>query len=235
MTKLAKTSMEERIAPSQYLIDELISYAEDARLSFEDAAAVVGEFAKQRAPELSVERQARHARSNLLAEVVKSRKEKFVARFLVRTRVRYISWTYYPEYHVFDAPANTWWCSIRYEEPDWGGKAIVGRFYLDDLFHDPDGGRFWMHEPYLNELPESLALFGELTKKEHEILHGTSFKKIDPRIVKAFKAARAGAPQYAVGYLEGPNWSRKPPYGSKGWQERVALVPMSYQRVRLKL
>jgi hypothetical protein len=227
--------MKRTIAPSKYLLDELIGYAEEAGVTFCEAATIVSEFAKQRAPELAVECQTRHARTKLRTQVTGSPKEKIVARFLVRTRVRYISWIYFPEYHVIDSPSNFWWCSIRYREPDWEKVAESNLFYLDDLFHDPDQGKFWMDEPYLKRLPASLALFKEFTKKDHELLEGTSLKKVDPRIVRRFKTSRASIPEFTTAYLKEDNAYRKPPYGSKGWQQRVALVPLTLQRVRLKI
>lgn len=221
--------------PSNYLLDEFIRYAEENNTTFSHAAGIIAEFAKQRAPEFAVETKTKDARQDIREKVEKSRKEEIVARFLVRTRVRYISWTYYPEFHLAAAPVDVWWCSIWYEKPDWQLGNQPGRFYLDDLFHDPDEGKFWMKEPYLSELPLSAALFDDLTKKEHETMQGTFFRKVDPRVIGAFKAARTGQQEFTIGYLDTKNVYRKPPYGAKGWQKRLKLVPPTLKRVRFKL
>jgi hypothetical protein len=220
--------------PHTYLVDSLINYANESGISYGEASSIIAEFARQRAPELASEREKLNIRYKLQAKVENSPKEYFIARFLVVTRVRYIAWTYYPEFHVCSEPCNYTSCSIEFTKPTWLPSSRPDEYYMDDLFHDEDAGKFWMHEPYLVGLPSSHALFKEITKTRYETLAGTNLRKIDPRIVAAFKAKRKGIPEFSPAYISMKNDRIRPPYGSKGWRQRVKLVPISFKKVRLK-
>lgn len=220
--------------PHTYLVDSFIDYANTSGISFGKASSIIAEFARQRAPELASEKEKRNIRYKLQAKVEQSIREYFIARFLVITRVRYVAWTYYPEFHVCSEPRNYTSCSIVNFEPSWQPSCLPDEYFIDDLFHDEDAGKFWMHEPYLAGLPSSQALFKEITKKRHETLAGTTLRKVDPRIVAAFKAKRKGVPEYSSSYIGSKNDRIRPPYGSKGWRQRVKLVPISYKLIRLK-
>jgi len=134
---------------------------------------------------------------------------------------------------VCSSPYHYWWCTIWYDEPSWKPAAQSDRFYLDDLFHDKDEGKFWMHEPYLEGQPESRILFEAITKPDYEKMEGTQLRKIDPRIIAAFKSKRTGISEFTSRLMETHQILRRPPYGSKGWQQRVKLVPFMCKRVRL--
>ncbi len=219
--------------PRPYLVDYLIEYARENGVTFARAAKLLAEFAKQRAPEKEIEEKTSAAQSAVRSQVLSSPSECFVARFLVRRRVHYVRRIYYPEFHVVHGPKDFWWSTIRYDKP-WRPKKRPKHFYLDDLFHDGDREQFWMAEPYLVGLPESQALYAELTKGDFEKFKGTDFRKIDPRLVEPFKRARAKSPEYARKRCETDEiWDRRP-YGSRGWKKRVALVPATYKRIRLR-
>jgi hypothetical protein len=220
-------------APDPFLLDRFLVYAQECGVTINEAATIVAEFAKQRAPELATEVQILDVHYKLRRKVESSPSEQIVARFLVKTRVRYIAWTYYPDYHVCSSPYHYWWCTIWYDEPNWKPTAQPDRFYLDDLFHDKDEGKFWMHEPYLENQSESRNLFEALTKPDFEKMEGTQLRKIDPRIMAAFKAKRTGIPEFTSRLMEIHQVLRRAPYGSKGWQQRIKLVPFTYKRVRL--
>lgn len=218
--------------PRRYLVDCLIEYAQENSLTFAAAAKLLVEFAKQRAPEKEIAEKTSTARSELQARVLASPAEFFVARFLVRRRVHYVRWTYYPEFHVVRGPKDFWWSTIYYDKP-WRPTKRPKHFYVDDLFHDAEHERFWMSEPYLVGLPASEALYAELTKPDFERLEESDFRKIDPMVVAAFKRARAKIPEYVRRVCETDEIWKRRPYGSQGWKKRVALVPQRFKRVRL--
>jgi hypothetical protein len=84
--------------PSIYLLDGLIEYAEEQDISVEKAATQLADLAKQRIPEREFERATQHVQGKLLREIKKSKKEYFLSRVLMRTRVHAIAWIYYPKY-----------------------------------------------------------------------------------------------------------------------------------------
>ncbi len=218
--------------PRTYAVDCLIEYAQENSLTFGKAAKLLAEFAKQRAPEKELAQKASTARSEFNSRVLASPAEFFVARFLARSRVHYVRWTYYPEFHVVRGPKDFWWSSINFEKP-WRPKKRPNHFYLDDLSYDATRERFWMLEPYLSGLPSSQALYAELTKSESEWLAEIDFRKIDPGIVASFKKARAKVPEYVRRRCETDEiWNRRP-YGNQGWKKRVALIPTRLKRVHL--
>ena len=220
--------------PNKYLIDSLIEYAQECGIGYGEASTIVSDFARQRAPELAGEKQIDSARFEMERTIESSQMEYLISRFLVVSRVRYIAWTYYPEYHVCSEARNFSWCSIKFIIPSWPPKRLPDEYYIDNLYHDKDASQFWMHEPYINELPESKALFGELTKDKYECLSGTKLRKVDPRIVSAFKKKRKGTPEYMSRSMPDDYAYREPFYGSNGWKQRVKLIPVSYRKMRLR-
>lgn len=219
--------------PSSFLVDYLIEYANENGVSLESAAKTVVEFAKQRAPEKEIEERASSARANLRERVFGSTKEFIVARFLVRRRVRYVRWTYYPEFHVVGEPRDFYWSTIHFPKP-WSPKERPAHYYLDDLFHDSGHQCFWMTEPYLAGLPASQALFEELSRADHKKMDGVGLRKIDPRVYSAFKDAREKTREFSKKRCEADEIWESRPYGNRGWKKRVALVPVSYKKVRFR-
>lgn len=219
--------------PGSYLLDSFLDYAQENKMTLKRAAKTLAEFAKQRAPEKKIEEQTTDARSKMRDQVAASPREYVVARVLVKRRVRYLRWCYYPQFHVVTGPRDYWWCTIRYSKP-WRPKRPEKHLYLDDLFHDAEHDSFWMPEPYLDGLPESAALYAALADPEAEKLEGTDYRKIDPQLIAAFRRARARAPEFRKRLCEKDEiWDRRP-YGSRGWKKRIALVPTTFRRIRLR-
>lgn len=212
-------------APDEYLLDELIRYAEESGKTLAEAALHVAECARQRAPEYRVERETSKARAKLREDILHSAREELVARVLVRSRVHYVSWTYFPEYHVVGEPTAWFWHTIHYREPE--AETFTGRgveHYIDDLFHDEERHRFWMPEPYLRGLPSSRALYRQLVAKRADKLAGTGYRKVSPQVMADFLRDRKAAPVFTVREGDWEKLRRRPPYGSKGWKERLAMV-----------
>lgn len=211
--------------PDEYLLDELIRYAEENGLTLDQAALHVAGCARQRAPEYRVEKEASVVRARVREEIQNSPREELVARVLVRSRVHYISWTYYPEYHVVGGASEVFWHTIRFPEPDpqsFSGRGV--HYYIDDLFYDEFRERFWMPEPYLRGLPSSQALYRQLVAKKAEGLAGTRFRKVSPKVMADFIRDRKDTPVFLIREGNSEKMRRRPPYGSKGWKERLSMV-----------
>lgn len=221
-------------SPSTYLLDSFIEYANENKIDFSRAASIVSEYAKQRSAELTVESGLRRAELKLSQDVWSSPVENFIARIIVKTRVRYVYWTYRPEYHVISGPFHYWWCSIQFKKPNWKTRREKDDYFIDNLYYDTDWNQFWMQEPYLSDVPISKELYSEITKEKYESLKGTSFRKVNPELVNEFKKARKKVQDYSFKWMDSDLALRKPFYGSKGWDKRLNLMPPVLKRVRLK-
>lgn len=219
--------------PRPHLIDSLVDFATENRISIEEAGKTLIEFAKQRAPEKEIEDSMSSARSKLRQRIFEGPKEYIVARFLLLSRVRYVRWTYYLDFHVVSAPQDFWGSTITYSKP-WRPAKRPAHLYLDDLFYDREHERFWMEEPYLADIPTSLALFTELTRPDFPKLEGTAFRKIAPTAFSAFRELRKTIPEYRRKPCDFDKMLDRRPYGSKGWKTRATLVPATYKKVRFR-
>lgn len=210
----------------KYLIDALIDYADANNLPVERAASILSELAKQRIPERNLEIDNLKSKSKLQTEISGSRKEYFIARVIMVTRVHSIAWTYYPEYHVIGSP----WPYSRFhagpwQEVSWKPQHREEDYYVDDLFLDPAEWQFWMPEPYLSGLPICQKLYSILSDKSADVLKGTNYKKIDPELVREFKELRDGKHSFEIKECEEGKLYRRSRYGSKGWRERISFLP----------
>jgi hypothetical protein len=216
--------------PSTYLLDGIIEFAEQKNISIEKAAGQLADLAKQRIPERNFEDATATVRAKLVRAIKESKKEYFLSRVIMRTRVHAIAWTYYPKYHVFSSPTKIAplkynWFSIHWGRPNWKPAIKKSFYFLDDLFFDLDEGKFWMHEPYLDEVKASKQLYNFLVQKELPTLKETAFKKIDPKVVADFKKERSMIPEYKIQGCESDKIYSSRPYGSKGWKKRVEVLP----------
>jgi hypothetical protein len=219
--------------PSKYLLDQLIKFIHANDLSFEEGAKILGSYAKQRVPGYELEKANTEARVKLLNKIGTSKEEYLIVRFLVRTRVRYIRWTYYPEFHVVSRPRDYWWHSIKFKSPSWRAEKKKGYYYLDDLFFSSYDGLFWMPEPYLSGLPTSRKLFEKLRKLKFGFSENL-YQRVDPVVIEKFKEARKGIAGYIKKDLSDGLSFRRPAYGSKGWQKRIKFLPKTSKLVRLE-
>jgi hypothetical protein len=221
--------------PSNYLLDELISFAEEQKTSIEKAAGLLANLAKQRLPERKFEQATVTARAKFLREIKASKKEYFISRVIMVSRIHAIAWTYYPKYHLVSlptkfTPGKYTWFSIRWERLNWKPVTKKNHYFLDDLFFDPDEGRFWMHEPYLAEIKISKQVYAFLADKNAPCLTETNFKKIDPKMVEAFKNARSNIPEFKVQFCTSDKIHKSQPYGSRGWKKRIEVIPRFERR-----
>jgi hypothetical protein len=225
--------------PDTYLIDRFIDFAEDEKVSLREAAERLVAYARQRQPEREVEiakARSTHSLSRELSDRIwKSECIRIVARIVIRTRVRYFYWPYYPEFEVVAWPQEYWWCSIRYDEPNWPVGPFKDRIYLDDLFHDPYERKFWMREPYVEELPLCHTVFQHLADPQRDKLGNTLYSKVDPDLMRKFCAARAGSIDFESRECDSDRIYGSPPLGSAGWRDRASLLPQrTYNHNRFK-
>ena len=222
----------EDVAPENFYLDYLIDYAAETNLTLEAASALMANYAKQRVPEYQVERKVSELRRKVRSEIDDSPSEELIVRVLVRTRIHSISWQYFPKYHVVGSPFQTHWYSVRYREPVWKTFTNEGMHYIDDLFYDSKWEQFWMPEPYLSEMPESLALYNHLTQEKLPVIEGTSYRKVDPRIVEGLLKTRRNTPIFKRRRVGGQVVLRtRKPYGSDGWEDRIKVIS-PYRRIR---
>ena len=210
--------------PSSHLIDALIDYADMRTISLRKAASSVVRYAEQRLPEYRIEQQATKARSKVRDEVFDSKREYFIVRVLMKTRIREVVWTYFPDFHVIDSPREAGWYSIRYRMPVWEAVNDPEYHYIDDLFYDSAHEQFWMPEPYLTRQAASFTLYNHLISKGLPTLAGTSYRKINPEIVENFFRRRRNNLVYKFRSISWNRTFRKQPYGSLGWQDRIKVV-----------
>ena len=215
--------------PSKHLIREFLDYSSDIGDDIDEAARLLADYSRQMKPDLDTELATGRARHKVFREtahkIENSPRISIVARIIVRTRVRYIRWLYYPDFHAVSWPWAYWWCSIAHDAPDWNVGPFEKRVYLDDLFHDGYYGRFWMPEPYLSNLSLSGRVFSELTKEDRESIASTLYYKIDPMLMNEFLEERSDSVDYIQRECDEANLFDRPPYGSKGSRKRLKILP----------
>ena len=216
--------------PDEYLLDQFIGYSDEQKLSLDEAAQLLASYAKQRVPEYRIQQRVARARNRVSDEISQSPRESLIIRVLVRSRIHSITWPYYPQFHVVGTPIETHWYSIDYPMPVWKGASRKNYHYLDDLYYDEAWERFWMPEPYLEGLPTSAALFRFLAEKRGSILQGTSYRKVEPKLVTDCLKLRRNTPIYKIHPAEnGIRMYGRKPYGSKDWKDRVSVVSKYYR------
>ena len=212
--------------PRAFLLDELIDYSETEGITLEQAAQRAAEYARQRIPEREIEQEVRAAHGKVESEIVASGGISIVARFFAKSRIHVVRWRYYTQFHVFTSIHRTGrWFTARYSSPTWTGDKKQAEVYLDNLYHDPEEGQFWMHEPYLTDAKASQDLFQLLATKQGERLKNTRFLKVNPELMTTFMTARANVPEYSERVGDFDKMGRRPHLGAKGWQDRWKLIP----------
>jgi hypothetical protein len=215
-----------------YLIDEIIRYSLDRKITLKRATGDLAELAKQRLPEYGLETGQRAEEDAIHRKVVKAKAHSIVMRVPIRSWVHEVSWRYYPSFHVIGNAVESYAFPVRANIETWPPVSERDTTYLDNIYFDPDAGRFWQPEPFLTGMPVSKRVYKHITSAKLERLRGTAFLKVSPAIMGELLRTRRGHPSYEVKRCDVALSSRHRPHGSRGWKDRMSGVNRYWSRRR---